>query len=139
MQLIYASQAVKPMSAKELLEILQASRENNQRQHITGKLVYKDSIFLQVLEGEESDLETVWANIKEDPRHHNIVEISYKPIEERDFTEWAMGFVNMSGVDLASMPGYTRFLENDFSPDTLCAKPCRALSFLLDLKYCELP
>lgn len=139
MQLIYASQAVHPMSDGELLEILQASRERNSQHNITGKLVYRNGVFLQVIEGEDSDLEPIWTSIKADPRHHNIVEIYYKPILERDFTEWAMGFANISGVDLTSVPGYTTFMEDDFFQGILCVKPGQALNFLLDLKYCNLP
>jgi len=142
-QLIYASQATRPMSDDDLLKILRVSWERNQAHRITGMLVYRDGIFLQALEGEDRELEPIWASIKADSRHWNIVEMRYVPVSKRDFPDWSMAFVNMSGTDFDLTPGYCAFLEEDFSPDRLRAKPGLARDFLLDMKYynqsCEGP
>ena len=50
--LIYASSATKAMSQDELKALLAKARTNNQRDNITGMLLYNDGNFLQVLEGE---------------------------------------------------------------------------------------
>ncbi len=136
-QLIYASQSVHPMSDQELLGLLQKARERNRRRNITGMLVYRDSIFLQALEGEEENVEATWAGIQADKRHHNIVEIRYVAIAERDFPDFSMGFMNLSHQDLSHISGYTPFMEEGFSPKTLTAKPGQALDFLLDMKYSD--
>lgn len=138
-QLIYVSQAVRLQSDEELLELLKASRERNLKAHITGFLVYRQGVFLQALEGEEKVLAAVWEKIQADRRHENIILIRDAPIGERDFDEWSMGFLNIAHLDLSRIPGYCAFLENDFSPEALHAKPGMALDFLLDLKYCDLP
>lgn len=123
------------MSDQELLDLLQVTRERNRRRHITGMLVYRDSIFLQAFEGEEEELEATWASIQADRRHTNIVEIRCVPIAERDFPDFSMGFMNLSQQDLSQIPGYTPFMEEGFSPEALSAKPGQALDFLLDMKY----
>lgn len=138
-QLIYASQATRSMSDDDLLKILRVSRERNQLHRITGMLVYRDAIFLQALEGEDSELEPIWASIKADSRHWNIVEMRYVPVTKRDFSDWSMAFVNMSERDLDSIPGYSAFLAEDFSPEGLRAKPGLARDFLLDMKYYNQP
>ena len=53
LQMIYTSAATKPISPKELQELLVISRRNNIRDGITGMLLFEDGTFLQVLEGEE--------------------------------------------------------------------------------------
>ena len=138
-QLIYASRATRPLSDEDLLRILRGAHERNQPRHITGILVYRNAVFLQVLEGEDSDLEAIWAIIQADARHDNIVVIRDAPVQERDFADWSMGFVNLSHKDLSTIPGYSTFLEEDFSPEGLGTKQGLALAFLLDMKYCELP
>lgn len=138
-QLIYASRAVRPMADEDLIELLRVSRERNQQHQITGMLVYKDSIFLQALEGEDGELAPIWADIQADPRHGDIVVVRCVLVEERDFADWSMGFVNMSAREVDAIPGYSSFLEDDFSPEGLLAKPGVARDFLLDIKYCELP
>lgn len=127
------------MSEENLLELLRVSRERNLRCRITGMLVYRQDVFLQVLEGDEGELGPVWDSIQADPRHGNVVLIRFVPVAARDFSSWSMGFVNLSSADLASIPGYSRFLEESFSPEGLAVKPGAALDFLLDIKYCSLP
>ena len=134
MQLIYASQETRPMSEEDLVRILQGARDKNQQYHVTGMLVYKNGIFLQILEGQDDALETIWEIIQADSRHDNIVEIRNRPIKERDFSDWAMGFTNLSGRDFSSIPGYSHFLDSDFSLENLHTKPGFALDFLLSAK-----
>jgi len=133
-QLIYISQETAPLSDQDLLDLLRVSRQRNQQNNLTGMLVYRNSIFLQVIEGEEDDLEPVWASIQADRRHTNIVLIWFVPIAARDFPDWSMGFKNLSGQDFSQQPGYTPFMEEDFPVESLSAKPGRALDFLLTLK-----
>jgi len=137
-QLIYASHAVRPLADEDLLGILQGARERNARHQITGMLVYRDAVFLQVLEGEDGELDRIWAVIQADPRHENIVVIRDAEVSARDFPDWSMGFSNLSHRDLSSVPGYSKLLEEDFSPEGLRAKPGLAVDFLLDMKYFEL-
>jgi hypothetical protein len=136
-QLIYASRAVRSMSEQDLISLLQQARDRNRRQRITGMLVYKDSTFPQALEGEAQDVEQIWTAIQADPRHESIVLVRSVEITERDFPDWSMGLMNTSPKDLSSIPGYSHFLDLDFSPNGLSAKPGQAREFLLAVKYTE--
>jgi hypothetical protein len=50
---VYVSSATRRLSVAELAEILRVSRADNQRDEITGMLLYKDGNIMQVLEGAE--------------------------------------------------------------------------------------
>jgi len=47
--LIYFSSAVELMNQDQLLEILKVSRKNNAANHITGRLLYGEGSFVQVM------------------------------------------------------------------------------------------
>lgn len=55
-QLIYVSSAVNLMSEDELLDLLAQSSQRNKRKGVTGLLLYAGGNFIQVLEGEQSDV-----------------------------------------------------------------------------------
>ena len=48
---------------KILLFLLEQSRTRNQKQHITGMLLYLNGTFIQVLEGAEKDVNEIYAAI----------------------------------------------------------------------------
>jgi hypothetical protein len=131
--LIYGSSAKKSMSSEELLEILTRAREKNRRLGITGMLLYKGGNFLQVLEGEESAVRPLFETIKQDPRHHQVELIAQRPIAQRAFAEWEMGFVNMETVDPQSVPGYSQFLSEPLDSERF-KEPVFAFMFLQAFK-----
>ena len=103
------------MSDEALAELLEQSRERNLRNRITGLLLYKNGHFMQVLEGEESRVMEIFASIERDPRHKNIDVLREEYIQHRDFPDWSMGFRNVDRLDPATMPGYTPFLDKEFT------------------------
>ena len=109
--LIYGSSTTQTMSDDSLLEILKKAREKNSKLNITGMLLYKGGNFLQVLEGEQDVVNDLYAVIKQDPRHHSIRTFASRPITERTFGHWEMGFVNMNNIDLSKIEGYSAYLE----------------------------
>ncbi len=78
-------------SDKAIQEILERSRRNNAKKDITGCLLYSDKLFVQYLEGNRRDLETLYAKIECDSRHSEINQISIGPLHVRIFPTWAMG------------------------------------------------
>jgi hypothetical protein len=52
---------------------------------VTGMLLYGNERFLQVLEGEAEVVQEIYAQIKQDARHHNILTFANKPVAERAF------------------------------------------------------
>lgn len=90
--LLYTSTAANLMENAALDALLAQSREKNARHDITGFLLYKSGYFVQVLEGPESAVRSLYAAIERDRRHRLVTLIFCRPIAEREFSEWQMGF-----------------------------------------------
>ncbi|WKK82069.2 BLUF domain-containing protein [Marivirga arenosa] len=89
-QLVYVSDRVNN-SEKEIENILQACKKNNPDLGITGALLYSDKKFLQLVEGENDTIMTLYDKIKDDHRHKNCIMLSYMPITKKSFPSWHMG------------------------------------------------
>lgn len=111
--LIYVSQADRPMREDELAQILEKSRAYNGRDGITGLLIYKLSPdgeranFMQLLEGDKASVETAFARIADDDRHHTKVVLEEGDTPERNFSDWSMGFRNLAPDGLAQFEGFS--------------------------------
>lgn len=90
-QLIYASARLPECTDVEIKKILDAAIRKNGKIDITGVLLYSQTKFLQVLEGDKDEILRLYDLIKEDKRHKNVIMISLKPIEKRFFPSWQMG------------------------------------------------
>lgn len=111
LQMIYTSEARTNFSPAELQELLLIARRNNDRDAITGMLLYEDGTFLQVLEGENDVVEATYQRIAADNRHHKIMLIARFEVDHRSFHDWEMGFFDASGGKLLQLPGYSNFLS----------------------------
>ncbi len=94
--LIYVSRATKDMSEADLREILDISRRKNREIGVTGFLIYQSGYFMQMLEGRHELIEPLMDRISRDPRHENPSIIMRGKARRRLFTEWSMGFWDMS-------------------------------------------
>ena len=112
-RLMYASRAAQPVDPETLLAILRQCKANNPAQGITGLLCYSDGIFVQVLEGGRGAVNRLYNRIAADPRHTEVVLLSYEEIGERRFASWAMGQVNMSRLNPALLLKYSATAELD--------------------------
>lgn len=104
--IIYMSRGVHPMKEEDLRTLLQQARGENERQGITGALVYGDGQFMQIIEGEESVLAALYAKLLQDSRHVNVVKLADKQILQRSFQAWSMGFQVVSAEEFAELAGY---------------------------------
>ena len=129
-RVIYVSTADHAVDAGALEDILDASLRNNEPNGLTGMLLYAGGSFMQVLEGEEADVDATLARVRRDPRHSDVFEIDRSPIDERSFANWRMGFRRLDVSDAAAHPGYAPFFQHGFDPATLGAKPGIALELL---------
>ena len=132
--LIYVSTAVAAFSDLALANLLEQSRARNLRHGLTGLLLYKNGHFMQVLEGEESHVMEVFASIERDARHKSVDVLRTEYIQYRDFPDWSMGFRNVGNLDPSSLPGFTRFLEEDFTAEYFSADAVEAHRLLLAFK-----
>ena len=132
--IIYVSSAVELFSKTELVSLLEVSCRNNSRSGITGMLLYKDGNFMQVIEGEAIEIYELQAKISRDPRHERLITLLEKPITERRFNDWSMGFKNLTDPDVHALPGYSEFLNTPLTDKAFVANPTRAERLLQTFK-----
>ena len=70
--------------------ILIQARRCNARDGLTGALICRADIYLQLLEGPEAALEATYARIVDDNRHLEVRRLIHEPAGERLFEAWAM-------------------------------------------------
>ncbi len=88
-RLIYASQ---PFGFDEgaLNGILSDARRCNERDDITGALVCRADVYLQLLEGPAPAVEAAYDRIRKDDRHLDVRQLYRRPAVERMFPGWSM-------------------------------------------------
>jgi hypothetical protein len=89
MQLIYSSTPF-GFTNPVLNTILSRSRHNNARDEITGALVCRADLYLQLLEGPRDKVTASFHRILGDDRHDNVTLIACGDIATRQFPEWHM-------------------------------------------------
>ena len=89
MQLIYSS---KPFGYDALIlsNILLVARAANNRDGITGALISRDDLFVQLLEGPRDRVTAAFDRIQRDDRHVEVSELWSSDIEQRLFANWDM-------------------------------------------------
>ena len=134
--MIYVSQAKEPMDAAALESLLTPSREKNIAKGLTGMLIYRYSTdaekgyFIQMLEGDEREVRALYDKIRRDRRHHTILRLAEGEIEDRMFSDWAMGFKNVDDALFAGLPGHARIGEASFDPAAFQHSNAEALKLL---------
>lgn len=103
-RLVYTSTAAVPMPEEELTDLLRKSRRRNNMLGVTGALVYRDGNFLQVLEGPEGAVRSLYYNgIQHDTRHKECLVLWEGEARMREFDDWSMGFYSLAAGEL---PGH---------------------------------
>ena len=119
-ELVYVSKAVQRLKQEQLEEILSKARKNNTESGITGLLLYDGyGTFIQVLEGPEDAVETLFEKIKVDTRHTHINRIGLHFIHARSFPDWQMGFKILDEDSASTLTGYSDFLQSKRNLDYL--------------------
>jgi hypothetical protein len=88
-QLVYASRPF-GFDAAVLSGILVHARKHNAAHDMTGALICRNDLYLQLLEGPKDAIDTLYEKIKADDRHVHVQQLVYRPITIRMFPEWAM-------------------------------------------------
>ena len=70
--------------------ILLDARRNNTRDGITGALICRHDIYLQLLEGPETPVQAAFERIRRDDRHVGLRKVVSRHVTERIFGDWAM-------------------------------------------------
>lgn len=88
-QLIYVSRPF-GFDAPILNSILMKARQLNARDGITGALICRADMYLQLLEGAKPLVEAAFDRIARDDRHLEVNRLVSGPIDKRLFGQWAM-------------------------------------------------
>jgi Sensors of blue-light using FAD len=126
-QLVYSSAASADFSAADLQSVLRASRQHNLSVGVTGMLLFEGTSFLQILEGESSNLDSLYERICSDRRHTNHVLLLREPIDNRSFGTWTMGYTRLKTGELEDATGVHDFNTNADSFSTLSDDKLRKL------------
>ncbi len=88
-QLIYVS---RPFGFDDLAlgGILASARRHNVADGITGSLICREDLFVQMLEGNEDAVQRTFERINRDDRHTDIANVWSGSIDTRLFPQWAM-------------------------------------------------
>ncbi|MGE0484577.1 MAG: BLUF domain-containing protein [Gammaproteobacteria bacterium] len=131
-RLIYCSRAARDMSLQDIQNILRTARANNDKLGICGMLSYQSRWFLQVLEGPRAEVNALFLDIAEDPRHDAVTIIAYEYVDEPLFGDWRMGYAADGGAvgHLLHEFGMERF-------EPLVMSPLQALRFLHELSTAQ--
>lgn len=93
--LLYISDAVMPMPSKELDAIRSVSVRFNAQHDITGVLFYSAGHFVQLLEGDTTQIHSLFEKIAVDRRHQRVRLLVLRPAERRIFKDWSMGVLDL--------------------------------------------
>jgi Sensors of blue-light using FAD len=133
-QVIYASAAAVPFTEGALSTLLLRARANNERLGVTGLLLFHEGSFLQVLEGDQAALESLFSTISGDKRHDHIVKLLAREVADRQFAGWNMGFVSMSAIP-KTLPGFSDYLRHRGEPNAATDAATRVLSAFRDGRF----
>lgn len=95
-RLIYISSAVGPQTTTVTNQILETARSYNKAHNLTGVLCQGKGLYMQLLEGERSVVNSLYKRIVADNRHEHTEIVHFGEIETRQFKDWSMALVHLS-------------------------------------------
>ncbi|MDO5979851.1 BLUF domain-containing protein [Flavivirga spongiicola] len=109
----YISDSCQEESLDTLKALYSKAKNNNSKYNITGILIYSNSNFLQVLEGDQTSVDATFKRISLDRRHRNIFKVINIDIQQRIFEDYNFGFtiVNNNNKELDSLYEYLEWLR----------------------------
>lgn len=114
-QLLYVSAATEPSGNAALQTLVASARSYNHDHGLTGLLLYSESLFLQMLEGEEAAVHEVYYDrIAADPRHTHLRLLADGPVAGCVFPDWSIGFLDALPSELGDLVGHLHLDGPDF-------------------------
>jgi hypothetical protein len=80
------------LSPEGLQALLTTARQCNRLHDVSGMMAFDSRYFLQAVEGSREALSQLYSNLVRDRRHKRLVLLSFESIEQRNFSDWTMGF-----------------------------------------------
>ena len=93
---LYVSRAIGPQTTTITSPILATAQAHNRQHGIGGVLCQGQGLYLQVLEGERSDVHRLYARIVADRRHSDVEMLHLEEVTHRRYAGWSMAHVNLA-------------------------------------------
>ena len=115
--LIYFAYESSPFTPTSLEELLAQARDKNSKYNVTGKLLYVEGTFIQLLEGDKEAVKHIFSSIEKDKRIIALKVVIEGPAKTRYFLDWSMAYEKISLADINQMeqcehPGVKEYLSN---------------------------
>ena len=105
-QLAYYSRPSEGTTTDDVEAILQTARQRNAEKHLTGVLLFRHDLYLQVLEGDRTAVSELLGRIQGDDRHQGVVVAGMREVSARSFPNWSMGYFLWSELTRPLMMKY---------------------------------
>ncbi len=92
----YVSTSNRDLNHDEVTELLDLTEIRNNNKGVNGLLIYSEGNFFEVIEGEKNMIMDLFEDIKEDPRHRNIMMIFKKEIDKPLFDDKEADFISVN-------------------------------------------
>ncbi len=110
--LIYTSYSKSLLTLDELGTLWEQAKRNNLKNNISGLLLYQEGIFMQMLEGNKTDISLLYEKIQQDSRHICEQKPIIGQIQQRFFPDWSMGFKHVEqGHNLPSLKVFLNYID----------------------------
>lgn len=97
-RLVYRSRATMVGLRMNDLDIMRSAITRNARLGVTGFLLRNGNDYVQVLEGQQINLQHVFSLIEHDKRNYDVRPMSFEIVPERQFSGWSMGYERLPGA-----------------------------------------
>ena len=104
-QIIYSSESTMPMQSEDLETLLTHARSRNADAGISGALIYADGVFLQIIEGDRAQVETLMTRIRKDRRHEAVTVLREGEMPSARFERWKMAYIGATSEQVARWAG----------------------------------
>lgn len=105
-QIVYISSADQEFlqdAAGNIDDIIEVAITENSERNVTGILIYRGGIFLQLLEGNKEDVYFTLGRITTDPRHGRIKTLLKQDSDQRLFSTWSMALRKLTDDEMPAI------------------------------------
>ncbi|WP_204345657.1 BLUF domain-containing protein [Psychroserpens algicola] len=94
---IYQSKAKADFTIAQIDTMLLKAKQFNKTHNITGCIIYNNNRFIQIIEGAKADITNLYAKIKSDHRHENVITLVETSTYDTLWNDWSMAFYKFTG------------------------------------------
>ncbi|MDG5492342.1 BLUF domain-containing protein [Psychroserpens sp. SPM9] len=95
--IIYQSKAKAEFTIAQIDMMLLKAKQFNKTHNISGCIIYNGHKFLQIIEGQKADIIKLYAKIKADQRHENVITLIETSTHDTLWDDWSMAFYKFTG------------------------------------------